>query len=255
MNNRPPFRLRIAPAALCLWMLAGGLAAGGPAWAQPAQSPVVLDKVVAVVNNQAILASDLDEEIRLSVLDPSMGGSGPLTRRQALDRLISRTLIRQQIRQGDELAVSPSQAEVDARLEEIRKELPACVHQNCASLAGWEAFLAARGLNAARVEVYMRHRLEVLGFIEQRFRQGISITPQEIEAYYRKTLLPQYAAGEAIPKLDAVAPRIEEILLQQQVNILFDDWLQNLRKQGDVEVLDPALESPDAPGAAGKASE
>ena len=255
MNNRPPFRLRIAPGALCVWVLAAGLAAGGLAWAQPAQSPVVLDQVVAVVNNQAILSSDLDEEIRLSVLDPSMGGLGPLTRRQALDRLVSRTLIRQQIRQGDELAVSPSQAEVDARLEEIRKELPACVHQNCASHAGWEAFLAARGLKAVRVETYLRHRLEVLGFIEQRFRQGISITPQQIEAYYRQTLLPQYAAGEAIPKLDAVSPRIEEILLQQQVNILFDDWLQNLRKRGDVEVLDPALESPDAPDAAGRASE
>ena len=247
MNNRSSFRLRIAAGALCL----GGLAASA-AWAQ---ASMVLDQVVAVVNNQAILASDLDEEIRLSVLDPAMGGHSPLTRRQALDRLVSRTLIRQQIRQGDELAVTPSQVEVDARLEEIRRELPACVRQNCASRDGWTAFLTARGLTAARVETYLRHRLEVLGFIEQRFRQGIRITPEEIEAYYRQTLLPQYAAGEAIPKLEAVAPRIEEILLQQQVNILFDDWLKNLRKQGDVEVLDPALEAPDAQAAAGKASE
>jgi hypothetical protein len=34
------------------------------------------------------------------------------------------------------------------------------------------------------------------------------------------------------------------------VNVLFDGWLRNLRKQGDVEVLDPALETPEtAPGA------
>ena len=31
MNNRPPFRLRIARGALCAWVLAAGLAAGGPA--------------------------------------------------------------------------------------------------------------------------------------------------------------------------------------------------------------------------------
>ena len=31
--------------------------------------------------------------------------------------------------------------------------------------------------------------------------------------------------------------------MQQQVNVLFDDWLDNLREQGDVEVLDPELES------------
>jgi hypothetical protein len=36
------------------------------------------------------------------------------------------------------------------------------------------------------------------------------------------------------------------------VNVLFDAWLSNLRKQGQVEVLDPALETADTaadPGA------
>ena len=44
-----------------------GLAAG---------AAVVLDRVVAVVNNHAILASDLDDEIRLSILDPNHVGMG-----------------------------------------------------------------------------------------------------------------------------------------------------------------------------------
>jgi hypothetical protein len=43
--------------------------------------------------------------------------------------------------------------------------------------------------------------------------------------------------------LEKVSPRIEEILLQQRVNLLFEDWLKNLRKQGDVEVLDATLAS------------
>ena len=30
---------------------------------------------------------------------------------------------------------------------------------------------------------------------------------------------------------------------------MFDEWLTNLRKQGDVEVLDPSLESEDPPEA------
>ena len=47
-----------------------------------------------------------------------------------------------------------------------------------------------------------------------------------------------------MPPLSDVAPRIEEILLEQQVTVLFDTWLDNLRKQGDVEILDPALETP-----------
>jgi hypothetical protein len=212
---------------------------------QPASSTIVLDRVVAVVNNHAILSSDLDDEIRLSVLDPGRGGLGTLTRSVALEQLISRALIQQQIRQEDEQAADPPQSEVNARLAEIRHEIPACVRENCASDIGWKAFLVEHHLSPERVESYLRYRLEILRFIERRFRQGIHISPQEIETYYHDTLLPQYASGDAIPSLDKVSPRIQEILLQQKVNVLFDDWLENLRKQGDVEVLDPALLSPE----------
>jgi len=208
----------------------------------PPSSMVVLDRVVAVVNKHAILLSDVDDEIRLSVLDPSRVGHDGLTRQQALEELISRALIEQQIRQEDMAAIQAPQEEVDARLGEIRKELPACVHENCATDAGWAAFLDSRGLTPRRVESYVRYRLEILNFIEQRFRQGIQITPQQIEAYYRDTLLPQYAAGEKAPPLAQVAPRIREILLEQQLNAMFDNWLASLRQQGDIEVLDPSLE-------------
>ena len=209
-----------------------------------AQMPVVLDRVVTVVNRYAILASDIDEEIRLSVLDPARSGQVILTRQRALDQLISQTLIQQQIRHDDLQAVEPTQEEVNARVEETRRVLPECVHQNCASEAGWKAFLATHKLTPERVAVYFRYRLEILGFIEQRFRSGIHIAQQDIENYYRDTLLPQYKPGEDVPSLDKVAPRIEEILLQQQVNAMFDEWLTNLRNQGDVEVLDPSLENP-----------
>lgn len=229
-------------AALALW----GISLVCPASAQdPHQSqPMVLDSVVAVVNRHAILASDIDEEIRLSVLDPGQTRQEQLTRQHALEQLISRALIQQQIRREDVQAVEPSADEVKARVSEIRRELPACVHQNCASDEGWKTFLAEHDLTPGRVDAYFRYRLEILRFIEQRFRPGIHIPSQEVEAYYREKLLPQYAPGEVVPPLDTVSPRIEEILLQQKVNVLFDDWLTNLRKQGDVEVLDPALETP-----------
>jgi hypothetical protein len=104
--------------------------------------------------------------------------------------------------------------------------------------------LAANNLTPERVTAYLRYRLEILRFIEQRFRQGIRISQEQIADYYNKTLLPQYKPGEPIPSLSEVAPRIQEILLEQQVNVLFDSWLTNLRQQGDVEILDPALEMP-----------
>lgn len=251
MSNRPLIRAKArrltSLLGMCLVCLA--VVRGRPVWAQAAEgaSPVVLDRVVAVVNRQAILDTDIDDEIRLSVLDPGRAGQGVLTRRRAIEQLISRALIEQQIRREDAQSSEPQQAEVDARLADIRKEVPACVRQNCASDTGWKLFLANHGLTPERVDAYLRYRLEILRFIEQRFRQGIRITPQEIETYYHDTLVPQYAAGEAIPPLEKVSPRLEEILLQQKVNLLFDEWLTNLRKQGDVEILDPALETNEAP--------
>ncbi len=254
---------------VCVWLMAAGLIACSAvhATSQTGQSdaqsqasssaaPIVLDRVVAVVNNRAILLSDVEDEIRLSVLDPGRGGQDQLTEQHALEDLISRALIEQQIRQEDLRAIEPSQEEVNARIEEIRKQLPACIRQECTSDAGWKAFLTSHGLTGERVEAYVRYRLEILRFIEQRFRQGIQISQQQIEDYYHNILLPQYAPGETVPSLDQVASRIQEILLQQQVNVLFDDWLDNLRQQGDVEVLDPklapALNNPSAPGEAGR---
>jgi hypothetical protein len=226
--------------------------AQNPAQPPPPAKAVVLDRVVAVVNNQAILASDVYDEVRLAVLDPGQAGLGVLTPQQALEQLISRALIQQQIREEDAQAAEPSQDEVNARLKEIRREVPACVHLNCASEEGWKAFLAAHRLTPEQVKSYLRRRIQILSFIEVRFRQGIRISPEEVAIYYRKTLAPQYVAGETIPPLDEVAPRIEEILLQRQVNMLFGDWLKNLRQQGDVEVLDPSLEAPVSQGGAGK---
>lgn len=249
MRRQGTIRKRNARGA---WLLAVCLAAGAR-WGMA--EPEVLDRVVAVVNNHAILSSDLDEDIRLSILIPNSGGAAAPTRQGALEQLISRTLIQQQIRQEDEAAIEPSQAEVSARIEQIRKQLPVCVRANCATDAGWAKFLAAHDLTADEVLTYMRNRMEILNFIEERFRQGIRNTPQEIEDYYKNTLLPQYPEGQKPPELEEVSPRIDEILLQQKVNVLFEDWLKNLREQEDIEVLDPSLKPAETQAGGGGGSE
>jgi peptidyl-prolyl cis-trans isomerase SurA len=220
-----------------------------------AAKPVRIDRVVAVANRQAILQSDIEDEMQLSVLDPSTNPKEQMTQPQALERLISRALIQQQIQQEDLEATEPKPEVIAARIAEMRTELPACVRADCKSDAGWTAFLANHELTPARVENYVRLRIEILNFIELRFQQGIRITPDEIETYYTGTLLPQYPSGQKPPPLQQVSSRIEEILLQQRVNVLFDNWLSNLRKQGQVQVLDPALETADAARDAGVTKE
>jgi peptidyl-prolyl cis-trans isomerase SurA len=239
MRARNSLRGKLATRAATLLLLAVVAMARGQTQPEAAE---VLDRVVAVVNNHPILWSDLTSEIRFAVLDPEEV-NGTLTPQRALQQLISRTLIQQQIRQEDASSAQPSDDEVQARETEVRKELPACVRLACTTEGGWQAFLQANGLTSAQIEHYLRLRLEILRFIEIRFRQGIRISPEEIAAYYRDKLVPQYAKAAQIPALSAVSSRIEEILLEEQVNVMFGNWLDNLRKQGDVEVLDSALES------------
>jgi peptidyl-prolyl cis-trans isomerase SurA len=241
MHALSPTR-QIGPRAAWLVLVAVAVMAQGQTLSTgpPAE---VLDRVVAVVNNRAILWSDVTDELRFSVLDPEAANGNALTAQKALQLLISRALIQQQIRQEDASTTQPTSDEVQARMKELRKELPACVRMNCASEDGWQNFLKAHGLTPEQIETYLRLRLEILRFIEIRFRQGIRIAPQEIETYYKDKLLPQYAKGATVPPLTEVSPRIEEILLEEQVNVMFSSWLDNLRKQGDVEVLDPTLES------------
>ena len=244
-------RAALLLAVLSCAMLAfvAGLAAQAPSpsHATDASLNPPLDRVVAVVNNKVVLASDIDREMRVGVLDPNQVGIYHPSRARSLERLISRQLIEQQIaEQGDPDQAAEQDPDIDqqlaARLLEVRKVLPACASQNCDTDAGWTKFLASHGLTPTVVESYLRHQIGVLGFIEQRFRQGIRISPPEIENFYRKILLPQYPDRTKAPSLESVSPRIQEVLLEQQVNGLLDDWLTALRKEGEVEILDPEME-------------
>lgn len=209
--------------------------------AQQAAKPVVLDSVVAVVNHHAILSSDIDRAMRLSALEPPATANQKANRKGTLERLISRELIQQQMSPEDAKQAEPSEKKLKKRIEQLRSDLPDCTQFHCTTDAGWAAFLAAHGISEQEAESYLRLRLSLLAYIESRFRQGIRISQEEIESYYRNSLVPQYPAGQPVPPLASVASRISEILLQQQVDQLFSSWLDNLRKQGDVEILDPTL--------------
>jgi len=207
-----------------------------------ATKPQPLDSVIAVVNNQVILASDLELEMRIFRLIP-IGDRDDAMPAKALERLTTRALIEQQILLEDPHGLEVAPKELEDSLAELRQSLPDCKHRDCFSNAGWVTYLATLDLTPKRVADYWSRRMAVLRFIELRFRSGIRITPEEIQTYYHDTLIPKYAKPQDAPPLEKISPRIQEILLQQRVNALLNDWLKSLQDQGQVEILDPALKA------------
>jgi peptidyl-prolyl cis-trans isomerase SurA len=230
-------------ALICCVAPAGAQAdsASPPAPATPdVRKAQTLDSVVAVVNNQVILASDLDLEMRVFRLLP-IGSRVDFTRAKALERLITRALIDQQILLEDPQGLDIAPKDLEDSLAELRQSLPVCKSRDCTTAQGWSSYLATLGLTPERVSDYWARRMALLRFIELRFRSGIRITPEEIQKYYQETLVPKYAKPEDAPSLEKLSPRIQEILLQQKVNSLLGDWVKSLQDQGQVEILDPAL--------------
>lgn len=229
---------------LCMALGAAPLIAqtqGPPAPAPPAlPNSVELDHVVAIIGPSVILQSDVVQEMHLSALEPLQILPGQNTPASALRRLIDRTLILEQMHEQG-LPIDTPQPEVQKAVADLRKTIPACEQNRCDTEEKWDYFLRTNDLDPELVEERWSQRMAILRFIDLRFRSGIHVAPDQISTYYQKTLVPALAKNhETAPPLVDVTTRIQEILLQQQVSGLFQDWLSSLRDQGNIRIVDEA---------------
>jgi parvulin-like peptidyl-prolyl isomerase len=211
----------------------------------PVPSPgngVILDRLVAVVNGDVILESDVDEERRFEEIQPYRAIADS-TRAKIIERLVDRALILQQAELQPEDAITDK--ELDAQLAMLRKQIPGCKQFHCETDEGWKKFLDSHGFTVEEFNSRWRQRMQLLKFIEVRFRNGIRVKDEEVQAYYEKTMLPEYAKQNVTPPpLETIKRRVEEVLLQQQVSALLQDWLKSLRAQGSVRILTPGEVAP-----------
>ena len=208
---------------------------GSPA---PQGTPTVLDSVVAIINGDVVLQSDVEQERRFESLE--LVPPGENTDVRAAEHLFTRTLILQQMKAENQATPNVTDAALAKSLAELKEQLPGCAG-HCNTAAGWAAYLAERGLDPREVADRWRERLVILNYLNMRFRSGLRAPESDVETYYDKTLVPQFEnRHQKPPTLKALRPRIEEILLQQEVSKQIDDWEATLRQQGSVRILVPA---------------
>ena len=198
----------------------------------------LVDRIVATVNRQPILLSDWEVEMRYeAMLDQKPLPLGDEAARSALDRLIDQELVRQQMKSYR--MAEPTPEELTARMAEVRKQIAVDNTQS-----QFSALLDRYGISEAELRERVTTQYAILRFIDVRLRPSIHVDQRSIEAYYNDTLAPQIRnKGEQPAPLADVAPQIEELLLQQRVDALTNDWLKDLRQQSQIRV-DPAAGVP-----------
>ena len=180
---------------------------------------------------------------RFEDIQPYRRTANDRSRERTIERLIDRDLILQQAELEPEDAISDK--ELDDQLAKLRKDIPDCKAYHCETDEGWKKYLSDHGFTVEEFRERWRLRMQLLKFIEVRFRNGIKISDAEIKEFYEKRMAPEYAARNVTPpKLDTISKRIEEVLLQQQVGALLVDWLKSLRVQGSVKVMNPGEVAP-----------
>lgn len=192
---------------------------------KPSAVGETLDRVVASIGNDAITASEVEEEYRFELfLEGNLPTAIPddATFTRVRDRLVSQKLLRQEAE--TESSEQPDLIKQAAEsLDEARRRY--------AREADFQAALQKLGMTEQQVLKRLEDQALTMWLIDQRLRPAAWVERSEIETYYAHTFVPEFSrrgSGPA-PPLDEVESQIREILVQQKIDQLLAPWLEELK--------------------------
>lgn len=182
-------------------------------FATAATAQELLDRIVARVENDVILLSDvrLLSRYQLLVDGKSEGDS------EILDRLIDQWIVRNEATVAR--TPQPSPADIDRSVQRLV--------QGFSSPADYETRRKLAGLTEDDVRRVTAQQLFLNNYLDSRFRPTVQVGEQEIQDFYKNALLPRaQARGTTPPSLDAAHDYILEALVQRGINEQADRWLK-----------------------------
>jgi peptidyl-prolyl cis-trans isomerase SurA len=239
------FRPALA-AALLIFPLAALLLAGSPAWPQtpkPAPKPAppaaagqvtLRDRVLAVVDEDPVLASDVERAVRLGLEQPRPGEADERFRRRVLDALIDQRLQFHEIDRFNFEQVPVD--EIQKRVADIRSRFP--------DEAAFQKALKEVGLDPKTLRQLVARQLLVLTYVDERLGARVFVGPDELNRYYREVLTPEMQKrGQQPPPLEDVREDIRETLKQQKMTQEMSKWTQDLRTKADIAIYSLAQQA------------
>ncbi len=207
--------------ALVLIALLGSVFPGFGSRPAPGTDQELLDRTLALVGGQAITLSDARAAIALGLVDVPAGAE-PIA--AATTALVDRALVLREVQRYAPPA--PAESEVDARMEETGRRLPAG-----AALA---TVLRSHGLSETRLRAWLRDDLRTQAYLAQRFASAALPGDTEVSAAYVRQRAEFDKAGLTF---EQAAPLVRDRLVAARRAERVADWLSELRRRTDVVVL------------------
>jgi hypothetical protein len=224
-----------APLFAVAWCCAAGrpaiLFAQAPAAAPASPQTQTIDRIVARVENDVILDSEVRE---LAAYQQLVDGRSQ-SREDLLAALIEQWVVRSEAEEARFPAPLP--AEIDAEVERIQKTF--------SSAQMFRERLAAVGLTAQGLRRLIAQQLYLERYLDYKFRPAIQIDDAAIAKYYEEEFAPALRnRGQAVPPLEDVRDRIREVLVQRGINESANSWFDETKSRLQTEILpEPAAES------------
>jgi hypothetical protein len=193
----------------------------------------LVDRLVASVENVPILQSDWEHAVALEALEQgrTVASYTNEERRAVLDRLVDQQLLRLQM--GDENIATAEEKDIAKQLGKIRASYPEGKTDE-----DWQRLLTRYGADEAMLRRKVAQQLQVMRFVDLRLRPESRVAREDVEAYYSGTLIPEIRQrGGKEESLAQVYPQVEEILRQQRMDTLLNNWIQELRDHSDIQWL------------------
>ncbi len=211
---------------------AASVPAAGDGQQPPGPVPVLVDRIVAIVDEEPILQSEVEREISLYLLDARSRGekvteTREQIRKRVLDRLVESKLMIAAARQ-EEIEVSDQQIE-----QEVQRNIDQLIRYY-GSRQKLEQELARNGLTLEDYRLRSRSQLRdqqyMRAVIGRFIRPKIVVTEDEIEAYYREHQDQVPATPDSVTLADILIPVEPDSAFQQQLQRRLGEALAALGK-------------------------
>ena len=184
-----------------------------------------VDRLLAVVDDDPILESQLDQMIGIGMVEQHDGEDEARFRRRILDGLIEEKLRFHEVDRFGFAEVPVD--EVEEQFEAVRDRFP--------DEQSFQARLQELNLNELGLRQLLARQVMVLIYVEERLGARVFVGLEEIQAYYDAVLVPQLEASQdPIPPVREVREAIRQVLREELLNEEIERWTDELRRDADV---------------------